>query len=186
MDLDNQQWRDWARLMERVQEGDTEAYAKLLSEISPLIFNYVRKRVFNPSHVEDVYQDVLLRFHKARHTYQSSRPLGPWLFAVVRNAVWTSLGKKRKHSEREVFFEEFPDFPAEIAHEDGLDDRLQTALQALTPESRQAVEMLKIKGMDVESAARELGISKIALKVRAHRGYARLRKLLAEKQETNR
>lgn len=183
MDLDNQQWRDWGRLMGKVQEGDTEAYAKLLADLSPLIFNYVRKRVFNPSHVEDVFQDVLLRFHKARHTYQTDRPLGPWLFAVVRNAVWTSLGKKRRHGEFEVLSEDLPDFPAEDEREEGLDDRLHDALQALTPESRQAVEMLKIKGMDVETAARQLGISKIALKVRAHRGYERLRRILTEGTE---
>ena len=33
-------------------------------------------------------------------------------------------------------------------------------------------------GMDVETAARQLGISKVALKVRAHRGYERLRRIL--------
>lgn len=183
MDLDNQQWRDWGRLMEKVQEGDTEAYAKLLAGISPLIFNYVRKRVFNPAQVDDVFQDVLLRFHKARHTYQSDRLLGPWLFAVVRNAVWTSLGRSRRRFENEIPFEDLPDFPAESPREEGLDDRLHNALQALTPESRQAVELLKIKGMDVESAAKQLGISKIALKVRAHRGYERLRRMLAGPQE---
>jgi hypothetical protein len=58
LDFNDEQWRTWARLMEQIQEGDMEAYALLLSEISPLIFNYVRKRVFNPQQVEDVYQDV--------------------------------------------------------------------------------------------------------------------------------
>ena len=38
--------------------------------------------------------------------------------------------------------------------------------------------MLKFKGMTVEAAAKELKISKIALKVRAHRGYSMLRKYL--------
>jgi DNA-directed RNA polymerase specialized sigma24 family protein len=35
----------------------------------------------------------------------------------------------------------------------------------------------------VESAARALGISKIALKVRAHRGYVQLRKILSKEDK---
>jgi len=183
MDFNDDQWRAWTGLMRQVQDGDTEAYARLLSELSPMIFNYVRKRVFNPQYVEDVFQDVLLTFHKAKHTYQTSRPFSPWLFAIVRNAVWTSLHKNRKFAEKELLLEELPEKPWQGIEDEGLDDRLHLALESLSRENRQAVEMLKLKGMNVESAAKALGISKIALKVRAHRGYAQLRKLLIKKEE---
>src|SRR5580692_4990436 len=94
LDFNDDQWTSWAFLMVRIQEGDMEAYALLLSEISPLIFNYVRKRVFNREQVEDVYQDVLLTFHKARHTYQTDKPFSPWFFTVIRNAIWAALSKR--------------------------------------------------------------------------------------------
>jgi RNA polymerase sigma-70 factor (ECF subfamily) len=164
--------------MGQIQEGDMEAYALLLSEISPLIFNYVRKRVFNPGQVEDVYQDVLLTFHKARHTYQTDRPFSPWLFTVIRNAVWTALQKRRKVTEKELPFERLPASFARAHEAEGLEDDLRQALNTLPEANRRAVEMLKLQGMDVETAAKELGISPIALKVRAHRGYALLRKKL--------
>ena len=183
MDFDNAQWRSWARLMEQVQKGDSEAYGRLLSEMSPLVFNYVRKRVFNPSHVEDIFQDVLLTFHKAKHTYQTDRPFSPWLFAIVRNAVWTSLHRNRRHAEREVPLDSTPEPAWNEPEEGGLDDRVTQALKSLPKDQRQAVEMLKLKGMKVEKAAQELGISKIALKVRAHRGYAQLRRILKAKGE---
>jgi len=182
MDFNDEQWRSWAGLMQQVQEGDTDAYARLLSEISPLIFNYVRKRVFNSQFVEDVYQDVLLTFHKAKHTYQTDRPFSPWLFAIVRNAVWTALHKNRKFAEKELLLEELPEKAWHDNEDQGLDDRLHLALASLTKENRQAVEMLKLQGMDVETAAKTLGISKIALKVRAHRGYAQLRKILKKEE----
>ena len=185
MDFNDDQWRAWAALMVKVQEGDTEAYARLLAEMSPLIFNYVRKRVFNTQYVEDVFQEVLLTFHKAKHTYQTDRPFSPWLFAIVRNAVWTALHKNRKFAEKELLLEELPEVPWIEPDDGSLDDRLHKALGTLTPENRQAVEMLKLKGMTVENAAKTLGISKIALKVRAHRGYAQLRKMLLKKEEQN-
>ena len=169
--------------MEQVQDGDMEAYARLLSEISPMMFNYVRKRVFNPGNVEDIYQDVLLTFHKALHTYRTDKHLSPWLFAVMRNAVWTSLQKNRRHTENVVHLDEFPEFAMVAPDDEGIDDRLHKALNSLPPENRQAVEMLKLKEMSVEKAANELGISKIALKVRAHRGYVQLRKILSRLKE---
>jgi RNA polymerase sigma-70 factor (ECF subfamily) len=65
-----------------------------------------------------------------------------------------------------------------------LGDELQQALEALPETLRRPVVMLKIEGKSVEEAARELGISVSALKVRAHRGYARLKKTLLEKRPT--
>jgi len=178
LDFNDEKWRTWSRLMEQIQEGDMEAYALLLSEISPLIFNYVRKRVFNPSQVEDVYQDVLLTFHKARHTYQIDRPFSPWLFTVVRNAIWAAISKRHKVTEKELQLETLPETAVHARSEEGLEDDLREALDALPEANRQAVEMLKLQGMDLETAAKQLGISKVALKVRAHRGYEQLRKKL--------
>src|ERR1700733_15363780 len=131
--------------MGQIQEGDMEAYALLLSEISPLIFNYVRKRVFNPGQVEDVYQDVLLTFHKARHTYQTDRPFSPWLFTVVRNAVWGALSKRRRVTEKELQLETLPETSEHIHQEEGLEDYLQEALNPLPASNRRAVEMLKLQ-----------------------------------------
>ncbi|HTC19982.1 MAG TPA: sigma-70 family RNA polymerase sigma factor [bacterium] len=181
MDFKGEEWKAWTDLMVKVQKGDREAYARLLSEISPVIFSYVRRRVFNPEDVDDIYQDTLLTFHKALHAYQPDRPFSPWLFTILRNALWTSLNKRRGYREREVLLEDMPDTPSIPEREEGLDDRLHQALGALPPGSRQAVEMLKLKGMSVETAAKELGISRIALKVRAHRGYLQLRKILTGK-----
>jgi len=180
LDFNTEQWVAWGHLMEQIQEGDMDAYARLLSEMSPLIFKYVRRRVFNPAQVDDVYQDVLLTFHKARHTYQTDRPFSPWLFTIVRNALWNALSRRRKFTDTEVYLEEIPETSGRPEADEGLDDRLHLALSSLSENSRRAVEMLKLEGRDVESAARELGISKIALKVRAHRGYAQLRKILSE------
>lgn len=180
LDFNDEQWQRWALWMRLVQDGDTEAYARLLSEISPLIFNYVRKRVFNPSYVEDIYQEVLLSFHKARHTYRVDRPFSPWLFAVVRNALWNTLNKNRRFLEKEVLLADLPETPWSATEDLEMDERLNAALDSLPKENRQAVEMLKLKDMSVENAAKELGISKVAFKVRAHRGYLQLRQFLSK------
>ena len=64
-----------------------------------------------------------------------------------------------------------------------LGDELHQALNSLSPIHRDAVELLKLRGLSLEEAALELKISVAALKVRAHRGYEQLRKLLVEKKK---
>jgi len=184
LDFNDEQWRSWNQLIRQTRKGDREAYERLLVEISPLVQRYVAKRVFDSQYVEDVFQEVLLSFHKALHTYRVDLPFAPWFFAVIRNATWTALVKNRKFVEREVPTEDFSSVPATEEEEERMDDRLRLALESLPAIYRQAVEMLKFRGMRVEAAAKELGISKIALRVRAHRGYSLLRKnLTAQKQE---
>jgi len=142
----------------------------------------VRRRVFNPELVPDIYQEVLLTLHKARHTYEPSRPLGPWLFTVARNSVLDALRKGRKFAEREVPSENLPE-TIRMEVDGSLDDQLYAALQTLPDLNRQAVELLKLRGLSLEEAAKQLGVSVSAVKVRAHRGYEQLRKLMLEKKK---
>ena len=176
------QWESWSELMAKVQQGDTRAYEQLLNELGPVLLGYVRKRVFNPEIVQDVYQEVLLTFHKARHSYEVGRPFGPWLFTVARNSMLDALAKNRRFVEKEIAVEELPE--TGTVEEDGsLGDDLDQALKALPPLNRQAIELLKLRGLTLEEAARELKISVPALKVRAHRGYTKLRELLKGKNQ---
>ena len=54
------QWESWSGLMGRVQSGDQGAYRLLLEEMGPLLYRFVRRRVFDPELVADVYH-----LHKA-------------------------------------------------------------------------------------------------------------------------
>ena len=176
-----EQWVSWEKMLVMVQAGDVEAYRQFLDEIGPVLYNFVRRRVFNQELVPDVYQEVLLTFHKARHTYEPGRPLGPWLFTVARNSMVDALKRNRKFAQREVPTETLPE-PIREEADDSLGDELHQALKALPSDNRMAVELLKIEGMTLEEAAAKLGISVGALKVRAHRGYKELRRILTEKK----
>jgi RNA polymerase sigma-70 factor (ECF subfamily) len=174
------QWESWAELMVKVQQGDKAAYEQLLNELGPVLLGYVRKRVFNREIVQDVYQEVLLTFHKARHSYETDRPFGPWLFTVARNSMLDALAKNRRFVEREIAVEQLPE-TGTVEMDGSLGDDLDQALKALPPLNREAIELLKLKGLSLEEAAARLKITVSALKVRAHRGYRQLREILKGK-----
>jgi RNA polymerase sigma-70 factor (ECF subfamily) len=174
------QWQSWSKLIAQIQAGNHDAYAQFLNEVGPIIYQYIRKRIFDSQQVGDIYQETLLKFHKAYHTYNPQQPLGPWLFAVVRNSMWDSLRKYKKQKEREFVLEIIPD-TISVNKSFGWKEDLYEALCTLPKLNREAIELLKLEGLSLEEAAKILKISVAALKSRAHCGYILLRKMLKDR-----
>ena len=165
-----------SRWMAAAQRGDVEAYRALLDDIGPLVTRFLRRRVHDAEEVRDLYQDVLMALHRARHTYEASRPLEPWLFAITRHVVADHARRRVGRRTREVLVATPPETPVEP--EGGLRIRLMHALRRLSSEQRQAIALLRLEGLSVEAAALRAGTTPGALKVRAHRAFKILRQLL--------
>jgi len=167
-----------AQLMERVQQGDADACRALLDDIGPSLTYFLRRRVADPHELEDVYQEVFMAIFKARHTYEPKRPFEPWLFAIARNIAADYARRRWSRARWEELVAEPPDQPAESSN--AAAPELKTVLAKLPSDQREAFSMLKLDGLSLEAAAVRAGISVGALKVRAHRAYRALRRLIGE------
>jgi RNA polymerase sigma-70 factor, ECF subfamily len=167
-----------ARLMERMQQGDSEACRALLDDIGPSLMQFLRRRVPDSNELDDAYQEVLMALFEARHTYERGRPLEPWLFAIARNIAADHMRRRWSRAS----WEELVDTPPERTEAEYDSPRsapdLGEALAKLPRAQREAFAMLKLEGMSLEGAAERAGVSVGALKVRAHRAYKTLRKLI--------
>lgn len=165
-------------LMKRIQAGEQSAYREFLNSITPAIMGFIRSRIRNATTAEDIYQNVLLNIHRARHTYIPDKPIKPWLFSITRNAVYDYLRKYQSKLSLETFTGDTFEFTAEPQNTHEEMDILNSALNQLNPSHREAVEMIKLKGLSIAQAAEQCGVSESAIKVRAHRGYEQLKKIL--------
>jgi RNA polymerase sigma-70 factor (ECF subfamily) len=165
------------RLMRRVQEGDQDACRVLLDDIGPSVTRFLRTRIADPNELEDVYQEVFMALFESRHTYEPERPFEPWLFAIARNVA---ADHARRHLAR-AKWEALTAEPPEGLHRDppSAPPDLANALEQLPPAQREAFSLLKLDGVSLEVAAARTGISVGALKVRAHRAYRALKKILS-------
>ncbi len=168
--------RSRAHLMERMQQGDSEACRALLDDIGPSVMRFLRRRVADANELDDAYQEVLMALFEARHTYEPGRPLEPWLFAIARNIAADNVRRRWSRAS----WEELVDTPPERVEYDppSSPPDLGEALAKLPRAQREAFAMLKLEGLSLEGAAERAGVSVGALKVRAHRAYKTLRKLI--------
>ncbi|MGO9452266.1 MAG: RNA polymerase sigma factor [Candidatus Binataceae bacterium] len=164
--------------MARAQDGDRDSFRALLDDIGPMLTNFLRRRMADSNELEDVYQETLMAFFQARHTYQPSRPLEPWLFAIARNVAADHARRYWTRASVEQLTETMPERGG--ADEPRSDPSLADAMARLPKQQREAFSMLKLEGLSIEQAAERAGTSVGALRVRAHRAYKALRKLINE------
>jgi len=176
-----------AALMAASQAGDGRAYQQLLRAILPIAAASIRRQGVPADRVDDVVQDVLLTIHRARATYDPSRPFLPWLRAIAHRRAIDALRAHLRTAAREVFDEDaylnHPGISPEADDALGRADaarRLREAVTSLPPGQRQAVELLGLNERSLEEAAGVTGRTKGALKVNLHRALAALRQRLGE------
>lgn len=170
--------------MAAAQNGDAAAYRKLLESLTPVLRRYFRRRSSNGALVEDLCQETLLSIHRARHTFLTDQPFGAWAMTIARNAWIDSLRKIKRRSEFESTVEEIPQVAADTPWQGEGDLEAEALLAQLPAGQREAVRLTKLEGLPVEAAARKLGISESALKVRVHRALQLLKKtFLVEAEE---
>jgi RNA polymerase sigma factor (sigma-70 family) len=177
---------DWAILMARAQDGDGVAYQRLLQEITPCLRSLVARRHRSADDVEDAVQDILLTIHSIRHTYDPTRPFGPWLVTIADRRSIDRLRRNIRHKRRETPLEPehevFVDAHADVDVKPDTRE-LTRAIGELPPAQQKAIHLLKIREMSLKEAASVSGMSITSLKVNTHRALKSLRKLLAGRNE---
>jgi RNA polymerase sigma-70 factor (ECF subfamily) len=177
---------EWAGLMAAAQAGDRAAYHRLLTEITPYVRSIAGRYHRTREDIEDAVQDILLSVHMIRHTYDPTRPFGPWLATIADRRALDRLRKRLRSAGRETALEPAHEtFVAAPANSEsaGLEaEELARALEQLPPGQRQALELLKLKEMSLKEASAATGLSITALKVATHRALKSLRLVMQGKR----
>ena len=83
VDLEERAW------LPRHCRGDRNAFEALLAAYRRPIYNYLVRTGVAAADRDDIFQNIFLKVHRAAQSYQSSRPLRPWLFTIAANTVRT-------------------------------------------------------------------------------------------------
>jgi RNA polymerase sigma-70 factor (ECF subfamily) len=181
--------RELRNLMTLYQRADTAALEELIRRISPPLLRYFAwssqgrsQAVRNDA--EDLLQDCWIRIHRARHTYRSTEPVMPWIYAIARHTRLDAYRKRRRLEAREVLVAVLPEGLHQAAPETGTEaDAFEHLVASLPDSQREVLAMLKVSGMSLEEVARATSSTVGAVKQKAHRAYATLRRALGKDRE---
>src|SRR5690349_16431203 len=175
-------------LMQRYQDGDAAAFRELYALVAPRLLGYLLKMARSRAVADDLLQQTFLKIHRARAAYVRGADPLPWIYSIAHRTFIDEARKTKRAVVRVGEGEEIPEVVAGIdgvsadRRDDGVDPELARAaldaLAQLPDQQREAVVLTKLDGKSVAEAAEIAGTSVGAMKVRAHRGYEALRKLL--------
>jgi RNA polymerase sigma factor (sigma-70 family) len=171
-------------LMAAYMDGDAAAFRTLFDRHAPVLYRLARRRLSSNDDARDVVQQTLLQVHRARHDFRRGSRLRPWLFTIAMNLI-------REHYRRHSRRREQPLDSAPLAAEPATEPedaervrersaRVRAALASLPEAQREVIELHWFEDSPYDEIAMIVGASVAAVRVRAHRGYERLRQILPE------
>ena len=161
--------------MERYADGDGDAFDELFRRYEPRAYSYFLRLTRSAERAQDLYQELFLRIHRARSSYDPTRAFSPWFFQIAHR-LWVD-DQRRAFRSHEVSIGEWD--PAALRHSapDELADRqhAERALAALSPQERHVLVSAKVEGISYLELADQLGRSVDSIKKMASRAMQRLR-----------
>ncbi len=174
--------------MDRYARGDDSAFADVYDTVAPSIRAYLLRRTGDGTRADDLLQLTLLQMHRHRGSYVAGLPVMPWAFAIARRLCIDEFRRRRTDALSAARSIEEDDRVTSTLPEDEVASRETAALVdaelgRLPEAQRVAFELLRLDGLSHEEAARFLGTTVSAVKLRAFRAYAALRTVLATGRE---
>ncbi len=176
-------------LMERIGEGDHEAFRQLVLRHQNAVIGTVAKMLGNASEAEDIAQQVFLRIWKNAKRYRPDAKFTTYLFTITRNLVFNETRRKSRKKEVssdereensnqliEASPERQPD--AELLQAE-LQRAVDDAIASLPEAQRMAVVLRRYEQLSYEEIAVVLNLSVSAVKSLLFRARTSLREALS-------
>jgi len=146
-----------------------EAAETLLVSLTSRLRAYLHVLVERPEIVEDVLQEVFLKYLSKGPAAESPSPEG-WLFQVARNEALNVRRSDRRRREREqvavALTAKTVEDPSEEAGRREVVRRMDAALKQLTVEYREPLYLNVAEGLSIREIAERTGTSKSTVVVR--------------------
>jgi RNA polymerase sigma-70 factor (ECF subfamily) len=174
-------------LMERFCGGDNQAFDVLFERHCRAVHTYLARLVRSSAAAEDLTQATFLSVVRSRGRFRSTTGFRPWLYAIATNAGRDYFRRTRREtlSERGELPSEAATALDDGAPDFGLEHTVRAALERIPAQQREVIILNRFEGLSMAEVAVVVGASVAAVKVRAHRGYERLRQLLSQVWKEN-
>jgi RNA polymerase sigma-70 factor (ECF subfamily) len=143
----------------RATRGDHEPFAELIRCHQQAVFNVAWRMLGNTQDAEDAVQETFLRAYRFWHTFDASRPAGPWLKRITVNVCLGRLNRSTPDQPLEEDLLQPPDpqpGPEAQVEQRSLQERLRSELLRLPPRYRAVIELRHYQELSYEEIAATL------------------------------
>ncbi|MGE5090880.1 MAG: RNA polymerase sigma factor [Bacillota bacterium] len=173
--------QDEGRLIERIREGDAQAFGELVRRYQRRAFAIAYRLLRHIQDAEDLVQESFITALDRLDSFDVRRPFGPWFFRIVVNRGRNAIAARRVR-ETDALDDEVVSggaSPDRLVEQRELGDRLGLALDELSDRQRLVVQLHEIEGFTTAEVAGMLEIAEPTVRWTLHAARKRLRVELA-------
>ncbi len=152
-------------LVERVQQGDKNAFNLLVTKYQHKVSNLVSRYVSNHSDVPDVVQEAFIKAYRALPNFRGESAFYTWLYRIAVNCAKNhsvALGRKPPSNDVEIEDAEFYDggealrenaSPEKVLLTEEIKKVIFDTIAQLPDDLRMAINFREIEGLSYEEIA---------------------------------
>jgi len=139
--------------IKQIAEGNREAFEKLYGQYQKRLFRYFMRLVSVTEAAEELTNDVLVEVWKKAGDFRGLSKVSTWIFGIAHHKAMNEL-RSRKPATLEIEAaanEADPgETPEQSAAQVNLKEKIKRALQALSPEHREVMELTFTNGLSYQ------------------------------------
>ena len=184
-------------LIVQLQQGDGQAFKKLVDEWQDMVYNTALGIVQNADDADDITQDVFIQVYQSVSSFKGESKFSTWLYRIVITKSLDHLKKKKRkkrfgfmqslfgnNSDEEIHPEEF-NHPGVLMENKERATELFKALQQLPDKQRIAFTLHRLEAQRHQDIAAVMELSVTAVESLIARAKGNLRQILKDYYEKN-
>ncbi|MBU2650875.1 MAG: sigma-70 family RNA polymerase sigma factor [Bacteroidetes bacterium] len=164
--------------MKEVKEGNLESMIPLFEKYQVPLFNFFLRLTGNRMNSEDLAHTVFSRVMMYRESYTDGKSFRSWLYQMARNVHIDHYHKNKQYVNGDLIMMYKSADSADALEEMERNEKynaLYDALEQLTEEQKEIIELSRFQGLKYEEISEITGNSVPAIKVKVHRAMHKLR-----------
>lgn len=153
------------KLVERVQQGDKEAFGLLVTKYQRKVYRLLSRLIRDPVEVEDVAQEVFIKAYRALEGFRGESAFYTWLYRIAINTAKNHMVSQSRHvsisgldtDEAEGLGEgallRDINTPERLLITREIGETVREAMMALPDELQNAIVLRELEGMSYEEIA---------------------------------
>ena len=180
-------------LVARTQAGDARAFDELVVKYTPRLYGLVYNMTSNHEDANDLLQDIFAKAYRSISGFRGKSSFYTWIHSIAVNMTINFLKKRGRRfqmslddvdlniqNDKEFIELTASSSPVREADLGELQQRLNVAMQKLSPEHRAVVTMFDIQGMPHAEISKILGVSEGTVRSRLFYAHRQLQAYLEE------
>ena len=156
-------------------DDNPKAFDELYKRHASKVYGYLKKNCWDNTNVDEIHQNIFLKIHSSRKSYDPKYPFTAWMFTIVKTSM-IDYFRKIKSTEKNLDRLKFDMNESSNEENENKESFNLSSTASMDESQKKLLELRYLEGWTFEDIARDLKIKPTAVRQRISRLIKQLRR----------